>query len=100
MKIILVQPPNAFLKQAYGVKQKVSFGHTPPLGIAIIASYLEKDGHDIKIIDAVAMGLSVEKTADIIKEETPELVGITAMTNYKDMAKILSDAVKECLPDI
>jgi radical SAM superfamily enzyme YgiQ (UPF0313 family) len=100
MKILLIQPPNAFLKQAYGVKQKVSFGHTPPLGLAIIASYLEKDGHEIKIIDAVAMELSIDETADIVMRESPELVGITAMTNYKDMAKVLSDAIRKVLPSV
>ncbi len=99
MKIVLIQPPNEFLKQAYGVKLKVSFGHTPPLGLAIIASYLELDAHDIQILDAVALGLSVPETVERVANMNPDLIGITALTNYADFVKVLSENLKERMPD-
>lgn len=99
MKVLLVQPPNEFIKQAYGVKSKVKFGHAPPLGLGYIASYLERDGHVVKILDASALELDMEGTLDAIDVFDPDLVGITVLTNYADVAKSLATGIKERRPD-
>ena len=46
MKICLIRPPKLMIKNASSV---VSF---PPLGMAIIAAVLKKEGHDVQVIDA------------------------------------------------
>jgi len=55
-------------------------GTLPPLGIAYIASSLEKAKHEVEIIDAVALRLSKEEVRQKVKQYAPDIVGITAMT--------------------
>ena len=55
-------------------------GVLPPLGLAYIASALEKVGHQVDLIDAIALCLSKEEVSERIEQFDPELVGITAMT--------------------
>lgn len=55
-------------------------GVLPPLGVAYIASALERTGHRVRIIDAVAEALSAQDIKMRIREFTPDIVGITSMT--------------------
>jgi anaerobic magnesium-protoporphyrin IX monomethyl ester cyclase len=100
MKILLIQPPTNFIEQAYGVKQKVNFGHAPSLALGYIAAYLEKDGHKVAILDASAMELGIDETLKHIESFRPELVGLTVLTNYANSAKILAQRIKEKMPEI
>lgn len=56
-------------------------GALPPLGIAYIASVLEKGGHEVKIIDAMALNLSTHELYDAIANESADIVGVTTMTS-------------------
>lgn len=100
MKVILIQPNTNFHEQAYGVKQKVRFGHAPPLSLGYIASYLEKDGHEALILDACATDLSPDKTIERIKDFRPDVAGLTVLTNYSGAAKQLAAKIKESDPRI
>ena len=100
MKILLIQPPTNFVEQAYGIKQKVKFGHTPPLSLGYIAAYLEGDGHEVKILDACALELDIEKTVDQAESFRPDLIGLTVLTNYKKYAKALAGKIKERMPGV
>jgi anaerobic magnesium-protoporphyrin IX monomethyl ester cyclase len=64
-KVALIQP---------GVGER--FAVCEPLNLGSIASYLEKNGVDVRIIDQLA-GQNVEKE---IKKYSPDVVGITATT--------------------
>jgi len=100
MRALLIHPPNNFIRQGYGVKRKVSFGHAPPLGIGYIAAYLERDGHEVQILDACAMELNIEQTVERVQQYRPDLVGITVLTNYADRAKELSESIKKRMPHV
>jgi len=100
MKICLVIPPSNFISQGYGVKQKVCFGHLPPLGIGYIAAYLERDGHDVSLLDATSLELDVEAAARCIVERDPEVVGLSVLTNYAAHAKALATRLKELCPSL
>lgn len=63
----------------------------PPLGLAYIASYLEQNGHSVKIIErrrllgrrsrnSGSLKDLDRLTANILKEYKPQIVGITATT--------------------
>lgn len=67
---------NTRLAESLNKKQ----GVLPPLGLAYLASSLEKAGHEVDIIDAIALALSKEQVDDRIKKFNPKIVGITAMT--------------------
>ena len=81
MKVMLIRYHdldhiNARLAQSLNKRQ----GVLPPLGIAYVASALEKAGHSVSIIDAIALALSKDQVMDRIKEFNPKVVGVTAMT--------------------
>lgn len=67
---------NTRLAQSLNKRQ----GILPPLGVSYIASSLEKAGHEVDIIDAIALDLSKEDVRQRIREFNPAIVGITAMT--------------------
>lgn len=87
MKIILVQPPSRDLKREDVV--------VPPLGLAYLASALEREGHSVKILDAFAQGWSWVDFAEGIKKERADLIGIGGMTPTIDNTL---RAVKICRP--
>jgi len=51
-----------------------------PLGLAYIAGQLEKDGHNVTVIDPIVDGLDSNETMDRIIESNPLLVGTSATT--------------------
>ena len=55
-------------------------GVTPPLGLAYIASNLEKYGYSVGIIDMQAGNLTPEEYRILIMSMKPEYVGVSAMT--------------------
>jgi anaerobic magnesium-protoporphyrin IX monomethyl ester cyclase len=56
------------------------FGLYPPLGLAYIAAVLEKEGHELIIIDAKALKLTKEETLQQIKNFNPEMLGFMLTT--------------------
>jgi anaerobic magnesium-protoporphyrin IX monomethyl ester cyclase len=68
---------------------------TPPLGIGALASYLKKEGIDVKIIDGLRDGLSNAKIIEMILEEKPDAVGISCLSAFYNEVVELSLMVKE-----
>lgn len=112
MKLLLMTPPSTI----YGKDPTVP-GITPPLGIAYIAAYLEKQGHEVELLDTVALGGKKPTTAlgdvwvrygitdeDVIKKiekAKPDAVGITCMyTAYAGDAHRLAKLVKDNYPEM
>lgn len=70
-------------------------GIYPPLGIAYIASFLEQNGIDVKILDVKALNLTKEETYGYIERENPDIVGVTSMTpNWRGALEICEMAKK------
>ncbi|MEM3393781.1 MAG: cobalamin B12-binding domain-containing protein, partial [Candidatus Methanomethylicia archaeon] len=66
-----------------------SQGVYPPLGLAYIASVLEKRGHDVSILDAQALNLTKSEVKKNIKKFNPDVVGITSMTpNFRGALEV------------
>jgi len=74
MKLLLIHPSQ---RVAYGDMTPPS---CPPFGIAYIASFLEREGREVSIIDVDAEGLNMEGLGKEIEKLSPDLVGITATT--------------------
>jgi len=105
MKIMLIKPPALIPKDWKGI-----IGVVPPLGLAYVAAVLEKNGHEIKILDCILedwkkinkfnekikyLGLSYEKIADAIKKEKPDVVGITSWSVEAPSAFRVAETVKK-----
>lgn len=95
MKVLLLRPPAGQYEDSFSKKHAFM-----PLGICYLASYLEKHGHQCDLID-----LYVEKIkdADFIKkinEISPDLIGISFLTESRFTAKKLAEFVKSHFPDI
>lgn len=57
------------------------WGVIPPLGLAYIAAVLEKDGYDVSILDVPALNLTKKETYEKLKEQKPDVVGVTCMSS-------------------
>jgi radical SAM superfamily enzyme YgiQ (UPF0313 family) len=81
MKIALINPPS-----------KTSFPQ-PPLGLVCIAAVLEKNGHEVNIIDAQALKIDENEVAERIAGAN--VVGITSMTPTFNSAVNVAKAIKK-----
>lgn len=82
MKVLLIRPHNkgninTRLPESLNRRQ----GVLPPLGIAYVASSLEKAGHTVKILDAIALNLVDAEMRQAIRVCAPDVVGVSVMTS-------------------
>lgn len=91
--IVLINPPlNA--RQRYGEFAEVG-NELPNLGLAYLAAYMRENGVSTKIIDAPALGIPFDRIVQIVNQETPVLVGLTAATVAIGSASKLAGMIKE-----
>jgi radical SAM superfamily enzyme YgiQ (UPF0313 family) len=83
IKIALINPP-----------QRTDFPQ-PPLGLAYIATTLEKTGNKVEIIDAAALKLNANETVKMVIDNGFEFVGITVMTPTLSSAMEVARKIKE-----
>lgn len=72
---------------------------TMPLGIMYLASYLEKLGHQVKIIDT-ARTRSIDITKKEIFDFKPELIGVSGIITAFKFTKTMVSELKSEFPDI
>lgn len=82
-KVLLILPPStSAIKEILGIT-------SPPLGLAYIASFLEKEGNDVKIIDSLAENFDLHRIDREIGRWNPDMVGVTSTTpNFYDALKV------------
>ncbi|MBR9706177.1 radical SAM protein [Candidatus Pacearchaeota archaeon] len=113
-KILLIDPSLTRPKDMDA--EKLRIGVVPPLGLAYIAGVMEKEGHEVKIVDCIAegigdkpeysedgikYGLSDEAVKKIIKDFSPDVVGVSCLFSNKSLdAHNTCRLVKECNPEI
>lgn len=79
MRVLLINPPWV-VHRGKNIWRNVA-SVMPPLGIAWLAAVLERDKHEVKILDAHAQQIPLESIPKYIRENGPfDLVGITATT--------------------
>ena len=94
MKVMLILPPSKFvLKDKLGIT-------SVPLGLAYLASFIEKDGHKVKIIDSNTLGYRIKDIKEEIEKFNPHLVGVTATTSCIYDAYEVAKIIKEVDPGI
>ncbi len=94
MKIMLILPPSKFvLKDKLGIT-------SIPLGLAYLASFIERDNHKVRIIDSPTLRYKIQDVKAEIKKFSPHLVGITATTSGIYDAYEVAKITKEVNPGI
>ncbi|MBC8473241.1 MAG: cobalamin B12-binding domain-containing protein [Candidatus Omnitrophica bacterium] len=77
MKILLIYPPVSLFERP---RWSDFIPIYPPLGLAYIARVLEQAGYDVRIIDAKAERLSIDKILKRVSEFNPNIVGLSSST--------------------
>lgn len=75
-------------------------GKWPPLNLALLAAYAEKQGHEVRIIDGEAEGITIPQMVQATKEFCPDLIGITATTPFYHIAVQLAKALKRVIQGV
>lgn len=102
MKILFINPPRfntIYSNLPKFLEEKED--SLPPLGIMYLAAYLEKNSaHSVKILDCQVDNIDYDQLKKTIKNEKPNVIGITAMTfTLLDVMKVVK-ITKEENPEI
>ena len=93
MRIALVHPPprSEFDKH---------WARFPALGIAYVASSLRAAGHEIELLDGKLDDLTLDDIVTRVREDRPDLVGITCMTVEYPRAVEIARRIKQDRADV
>lgn len=95
MSILLVNPPRIISKG--NIWKKIDRA-LPPLGLAFIASYLEKKKEKVFILDLQAENMSHAQFQSRLEELRPDFIGITSTTVEIEGALSIAKLSKGILP--
>ncbi|MFC1932894.1 B12-binding domain-containing radical SAM protein [Chloroflexota bacterium] len=70
----------------------------PPMGLALIAAVLEKEGYQVKVLEANALKLKPEAVVSLVTDV--DVIGLTAMTPTINTAATIARHVKRAYPDL
>ncbi|MFC1667571.1 B12-binding domain-containing radical SAM protein [Candidatus Omnitrophota bacterium] len=99
-KVLLINPPFEQEEESVGKTESIKkvLNIVPPLGIAYIASVLEKMKIEIKIIDC-AIGISYDNLFRMILTESPDVVGLTSTTPSFVKTQKVAKFIRENFPE-
>jgi anaerobic magnesium-protoporphyrin IX monomethyl ester cyclase len=84
MKILLINPPPFYHGRNSRFLEKTPVQtFTVPLGLAYIASFLQKEKYEVHIIDAYVKNLPFEKLMIKVNDLNPEIIGITCLSDQR-----------------
>jgi radical SAM superfamily enzyme YgiQ (UPF0313 family) len=92
--VLLIHPPVSFKNRAW---ENEIIPNCPPLGLLYLAATVEKLGFSARIIDAIDGSYILENIGEIIKQEQPKIIGITAMTMNIKGAVQVAKFIKETI---
>jgi len=73
---------------------------TPPIGVMYIATFLNSQGYNCKILEVGLKGFSLQETIAHIKKISPRVVGISILTPSTITAVPLAREIKKKMPHI
>ncbi|MFC2001736.1 B12-binding domain-containing radical SAM protein [Chloroflexota bacterium] len=96
MKVLLTRPAYS---PVYGlITSKTRYKEvSPPIGLLYVAACLERDGHQVEVIDGEVDDLTPEELFENIKASRPDIVGAGATTVDFDDSNLILRMVKERL---
>jgi radical SAM superfamily enzyme YgiQ (UPF0313 family) len=93
MRIALVHPPPRSEFDRH-------WARFPALGIAYIASSLRAAGHDVQLLDGKLDYLTVDEIVTSVRDQPPDLVGVTCMTVEYPRAVEIARRIKQNRGDV
>jgi anaerobic magnesium-protoporphyrin IX monomethyl ester cyclase len=96
VNVLLINPPSLVSQNEVMDRFQII---TPPLGLAYLAGMLEHHEYPVKILDGIALNLSLSRLKKTIKKEQPRIVGVTATTSQIYDALKVVKAAKEVCPE-
>lgn len=93
-KILLINPPQT-LEERYGKAFSKIGTLLPPMGLMYVAVTLEREGYEVKILDAQLKNLTIQQTVRECKEINPDMIGITCMTSNFGKSIIFCNELKK-----
>jgi radical SAM superfamily enzyme YgiQ (UPF0313 family) len=101
MRVLMLNPPylEGFMRNARWEAISIAGSEWLPIWLAYATGWLEKHGHDVKLLDTGAGKLSKEKTYGIVRDFKPELTAVyittTSMENDLEVANRIKDMGSE-----
>lgn len=80
--------------------QMIFSQENPPIGLGYLASYLERFGFTVHILDLSSIKITTKVLVEFIARRAPVFVGITALTAYYNSAKELARLIKKEFPSL
>ncbi len=96
-RVLLIDPP--YLGDNTHWWDRVG-SQMPGLGLPILAAWLQRRGHRVRLLDGHAEGLSLSRPDAHLRAERPDLVGISAMTPVVPHALELAAACRRIHPGV
>lgn len=93
-KVLLINPPFP-LESRYEKGLKEIGAILPSLGLCYVAAALEERGFVVEILDAPAIGLDLEETAEQVTKARPDIVGVTSLTANFSRCLALAREIKK-----
>lgn len=105
LRVVLIQPPVVggvrSLLPHIDNEGSAGIGFKPPLGILYVASTLKhRSAHHVTVIDGIAEQLSCEQLAARVVALQPDLVGISAWTDFWYPAYRTGQLIKAAAPNV
>lgn len=94
MKVVLITPN---VGQAGHIKSQSAW---PPLGLLYLGTTLQNGGHEVRVIDNGRSQQPIWKLVEMVKQENPEVVGISVLTPTFRRGVKIAGAIKAEMPDI
>lgn len=99
MKVLLIFPPQN-LEARYSHNIGNVGGFLPPLGLCYMAAVLEKDHHEVRIMDCPVNDYRINHIMDEVRSFQPDVVGTAAITSLAEVTKGICVAIKKEFPNI
>ena len=101
MKVALVVPKAEMPKLKYTKKVQRQYSDRgqvfPNMSLCYLAPILEREGHEVGIIDSNVLCLGIKETIEWLREFQPEVIGFNILTEgFKDMVPWMQ-AIKESM---
>lgn len=98
--IVVLVVPNSTMLRSMSPNARHMAMLMPPLGVVSLATYLNQNGHEAVVIDAVRDNLSPAQCVQKIADCTPNLIGFSALTHNFFHVYETANCVRQTCPGV